>query len=391
MKKLLVSALVSSILVGCGGGGSDSSPATPPTPPTPESSPIKMIGSIEHVDHTKQTYSVNGYSVKINDLYYGPKNTPESLDTSILQKGMMLKIEGNTAYLEPTAVGTIQNISPDRQTFTVNGVLFKFDLRNYDIDPGNTVIVSSLPVPNGHKVLSVVKIEQETLMYSEIEGIVSCVGGSCSNDLIKIGNVQVNHKDATKEDGPIKNGDWIEAYGKFDPSGIFKASSIEIDNDTDNDFYDDSEIEGFISWVYTDKTGPYAIGINRITVELDSNTRYEHGNKSLLTMGREIDVSIVKKGDKLVAREIEFDDDEIKDGIHQKFEDVTVSQSVYDITGTKKTLKSFVINNKTVYVDRLTRFEDGLHSSMSFDGRIIEVEAVNLNGKLFAREIELEG
>ncbi|MGR5187769.1 DUF5666 domain-containing protein [Photobacterium damselae] len=391
MKKLLVSALVSSILVGCGGGGSDSSPATPPTPPTPESSPINMIGSIEHVDHTKQTYSVNGYSVKINDLYYGPKNTPESLDTSILQKGMMLKIEGNTAYLEPTAVGTIQNISPDRQTFTVNGVLFKFDLRNYDIDLGNTVIVSSLPVPNGHKVLSVVKIEQETLMYSEIEGIVSCVGGSYSNDLIKIGNVQVNHKYASKEDGPIKNGDWIEAYGKFEPSGIFKASSIEIDNDTDNDFYDDSEIEGFISWVYTDKTGPYAIGINRITVELDSNTRYEHGNKSLLTMGREIDVSIVKKGDKLVAREIEFDDDEIKDSIHQKFEDVTVSQSVYDITGTKKTLKSFVINNKTVYVDRLTRFEDGLHSSMSFDGRIIEVEAVNLNGKLFAREIELEG
>lgn len=385
MKKFLVSVLVSSILVGCGGGDN-----APTTPPTPESGPVNMIGSIDHIDHANQTFSVNGYSVKINDLYYGPKNTQEQLDTSILQKGMMLKIQGNTAYLEPTAVGTIQNISPDKQKFTVNGVWFNFDLSKYDIENGNTVIVSSLPVPNGHKVLSVVKIEQETLMYSEIEGYASCAGSTCSNDLlVNIGGVQVNHYKAIHEDGPIKNGDWVEAYGKFDANGIFNAESIEIDNDTDNDFYDDSEIEGFISWVYTDKMGsPSAIAINRIDVELDSNTQYEHGDKSLLTMGREIEVSIVKKGNKLVAHEIEFDDNRV-DSIKQEFDGV-VSQSVHEISGIKRTLKSFVVKNKTIYIDNLTRFEDGLNSSVSFDGRIVGVEAVNINGKLFAREIELE-
>ncbi|UKA03960.1 DUF5666 domain-containing protein [Photobacterium damselae] len=374
MKKLLVSVLASSILVGCGSGGSGKS--TPTTPPTPESSPVNMIGSIEHVNHAKQTYSVNGYSVKIRDLSYGPKSSPVSLDTGILQKGMMLKIEGSSAYLEPTAVGTVQQITPDRQKFTVNGITFNFDLNNSDIDYGDTVIVSSLPIPSGHKVLSVVKVEQQQLGYFEIEGVASCVDSSCF-----IGKVQIDNQSGM----PVKNDDWIEAYGKFDDKGIFTATSIEID--TDNDFYDNSEIEGFISWVYTDKAGPYAIGINRITVELDDHTQYEHGNKSLLTIGREIDVSIIKKGDKLVAREIEFDDDQV-DSMEEPELKGAASQLVYETTGTRKTLKSFVVNNKTIYVDNLTRFEDSLHSSISFSGRIVEVEVININGKLFAREIE---
>ncbi|EAS62813.1 DUF5666 domain-containing protein [Photobacterium angustum] len=377
MKKLLLAVVVGVALSGCGGGGgSDESKPTPP--PVVDIKPTAAQGTIKSVNYDNNTIDVNGHSYKVEQVKYGSQELSiTSLKPNMMVEVSMLTRSGAVVSVEPTMVGIVTTISADRKTFVVNGMTLSFALDRH-IELHDWVMVSSLPQATadglGYKVLSVIKIEQEDVAGQyEIEGRLS--GLDLNKNTFTLGaSTKVFFNPHEIEDNAVlMNGQWVEVKGQM-INDEFHATEVEVE--TYDDFDNDHEIEGIVTWVNSDKSQFELNARGRFTV--NAQTRFEDGTKANLVAGELVEVTTFNG----IAKEIEFERDfggEIGDW--REFDREGYVTSVGD--------DHFMIAGETFYVDAYTEFED-LLTLDTLHGQYVDVEGVLINGKKVAREIERE-
>ncbi|WP_318467990.1 DUF5666 domain-containing protein [Photobacterium leiognathi] len=377
MKKLVLAALVGFVLTGCGGGGgSDESKPTPP--PVVDAKPVAAQGTINKVNYANKTVEVNGHTYQVERVQYGSN----ALSIDDLKQNMMVEVStlaksGAVVSIEPTMVGMISAISPDRKTFVVNGVTLTFDM-NAEFDVNDWVMVSSLPQATadglGYKVLSVVKIEQDDVAGQyEIEGRLSDLDQNTQTFKLGASTTVFFIPQVIEDNATLMNGQWVEVKGQM-INEEFHATEIEVETYDNSD--NDHEIEGIVTWVNSDKSQFELNARGRFVV--NSQTRFEDGSKVNLVAGELVEVTAVNG----VAKEIEFERDfGGETGNWREFErEGYVSSIGYD---------HFIIAGETFYVDAYTEFEDNLKLE-TLNDVYIDVEGIIIDGKKVAREIERE-
>ena len=392
MKKITLATLIGLVLTGCGGGGGDDSAA--PQPPV-ETKPQLVMGTIDRIDPVNNEITVNGMPYQVNDVEYA--NKPLADGIALLQPQMMVELtaltkSNVTVSIEPTMVGEITAISPDRSTFIVNGVTLNFPI-DTSIELNNWVMVSSLPVVTelglGYKVLSVIKIEKDDFGNRyELEGRLTNLNEV--DQTFKIGaSTLVNFFNAANlgdiECGNDRTGiqcltnadkQWVEVSGEMQ-GGIFMADEVEIDSDDAEG--QEVEIEGIITDINSDKTKFTLNARNQFTVNHQTKIEYndQYVDKSMLAIGSFIEVEALNG----VAQEIELDSDDSNVSGFREFEKKGILEN---ITATSFTVNGFKIDiDSQIIIDNNEKLVD-------LDGFRVEVEGVIIGTRYVAREIERE-
>ncbi|HIF9193209.1 TPA: DUF5666 domain-containing protein [Photobacterium damselae] len=375
MKNSLLAVLIGFIITGCGGGSSESA-STPP--PVSELKPVVAQGSINRVDYNNNTIEVNGHTYMVERVEYGIQ--PLSITT--LKPNMMVKVamiakSGAVVSVEPTIVGTVTSINPDRKSFIVNGVTLAFTLEP-QIELGDWVMVSSLPQATadgfGYKVLSVIKIEQEDVAGQyEIEGRLSELNQNTKTFKLGTSTQVFFSPDVIEDNAVLKNGQWVEVKGHM-VNNEFTATEVEVETYDDSD--NDHEIEGIVTWVNSNKTEFELNARGRFVV--NAQTRFEDGNKNHLVSGELVEVTAVNG----IAKEIEFENDfSGETGTWHEFERKGIVTAVYQ--------DHFVLGGDNYYLDAYTEFDD-LLTVNTLNGQYVDIEGVIIDGKYVVREIERE-
>ncbi|OEE51221.1 hypothetical protein A1OS_06255 [Enterovibrio norvegicus] len=379
MKRYAFLSMVTFALFGCGGsdGGSDSSA---------QAAPSAIEGTIDSVSTT--TVTVNGYTYQATSASFQGQTFDQDMLT--LEPNMMVKVSNqyratnSSVELEPTFIGQIESINRLNSTFSIAGVNLKFPRLSTNIVNGDWVMVSSMPTANaGYKVLSVVKFLQDPLDGEMVaEGRVSALD---TNSLsFKIGSsLTISFDPRVVEDKrTLADGMWVEVQGQYDESnGELIPSRITIK--TYNDFPNDGEIEGIVTWVAKDKSEFELNYRGRIAVR--SNTEFDDGNKNNLVAGALVEVEIGKQGNALYAKEIEFEDDFDFDIDWDQFE----FEEEGRVTNIDSDTHSFTINGKAIVTDAYTEYENRIDFD-SLNGECVDVEGIVIDSKHIAREISLE-
>ncbi|EHA1080280.1 hypothetical protein I8Y06_001085 [Photobacterium damselae] len=386
MKKLALVTIIGLILSGCGGGGGSDNGSTPKPDIKPEAKPALVEGTIDSYNSKTNVLTVNNAPYDISTLKYADKTIDKALYNSLLQKSMMVNIsKSGVVNLEPTMVGPISIPNEnDRSKFSINGVQLQFTELSSNIDNGDWVMVSALPMATetgvGYKVLSVIEVENTDLAGKyELEGTLSQLDSVAST--FKLGQVVVDYANI-QLDPTIGNGDWVEVTGEM-IDGAFVATEVEVDNYDGNEDFDDAEIEGVVTWINKEKT---LFTLNaRGQFVINNSTRFEDGTRNNLKTGALVEVTAING----VAKEIEFDRDHDSDhdqGTWREFDAEGIVSYVMDST---ITLDTFNGVSQTIYVDNMTRYEDRL-TLATLPGKRVEIEGIVRNGQKIAREIELE-
>ncbi|HIF9246646.1 TPA: DUF5666 domain-containing protein [Photobacterium damselae] len=388
MKKLALVTIIGLILSGCGGGGGSDNGSTPKPDIKPETKPALVEGTIDNYNSKTNVLTVNKYPYKVSTLEYANKTIGKDLYNSLLKTSMMVNIsKSGVVNLEPTMVGPISIPNEnDRSKFSINGVQLQFTDLSLNIDNGDWVMVSTLPMATNtgvdYKVLSVIEVENTDLAGKyELEGTLSQLDDP-KKFTFKLGQVIVDYANI-QLDPTIGNGDWVEVTGEM-IDGAFVATEVEVDNYDDNEDFDDAEIEGVVTWINKEKT---LFTLNaRGQFVINNSTRFEDGTRNNLKTGTLVEVTAING----VAKEIEFDRDHDGDYDQGTWYEFDAEGSVTDVD-----MIDLVIMMNTnqglqkVYVDNMTRYEDRL-TLATLTGKRVEIEGIVRGGQKIAREIELE-
>lgn len=382
MKKVVIASMIGLFLGGCGGGeSSDSAPA--------KANPSTVLGTIEAI--SGDTVTVNGHHYTVSKATYASQAVP----LSELRPNMLVEVRTGTStrrstaannvqlQLEPTITGFISDIDRGAGSFTVNGITLSFTQLSSEISNGDWVMVSSLPTANaGYHVLSVVKFDDADLVgIVEVEGVIN----NLTDTNFDLGAaLNIDYSNAFVEDNAqLQNGLWVEVSGSLNGAS-FTATKVEVEDLEGID--DDAEIEGLVTWV-ANSSNSFELNY-RGHIEITSQTRFEDGSKAALKPGVRVEVSTSKNGPRIVATEVEFDD-EIGNG------DWGDSESDLEgvVQSTNQLDHSFVIRTvnaeHTIFVNNNTRYDDGL-SFATLPARRVEAEVTQVNGQYIAQEIEAE-
>ncbi|MDH5547895.1 MAG: DUF5666 domain-containing protein [Gammaproteobacteria bacterium] len=129
-----------------------------------------------------------------------------------------------------------------------------------------------------------------------------------------LGLLAVDYQSASFEHGSeqdLQNGLLVEVEGVFDATlNLLAAQKIEIeDRYTNLKQQEQLELEGIVSAINETQ-----IVVNGVTIQLNANTRYEHGNKADVTLGKKVQIHARRdSAGALVASEVE-----IKSGVSQQ-------------------------------------------------------------------------
>ncbi|KLV09035.1 hypothetical protein ABT56_02200 [Photobacterium aquae] len=379
MKKAALVIALGMALAGCGGGSDGGS--TPTTPTKPETSPRAVLGTIDSVDAPSNQIVVNGYRYDVASVGYGNN----ALSIADLQKDMMVQVLSGTKAgvqvdVEPTLVGAVTAVDHVAKTFTVNGINLTFAGLSAEIDLNDWVMVSSLPSATmGYKVLSVVEFEADKLGNQvEVEGRISSKDENTGS--FKLGaNLTVNYANLSH----LQVGQWVEVEGTMNGAEL-DAREVEIDNYDDLD--EGNEVEGVVTWVANDLSSFELSYRGRFAV--NASTRFEDGNKSHLKQGALVEVQSALRNGQQVATEVEFDNDNdyVPGGNWQEVEAEGNAKVIDSVAGTFSVWDEETYKTVNFTTDSNTVFE-GV-TMLTLDGEYVEVEAVVIDGKNVAREIE---
>ncbi|MGF1725475.1 DUF5666 domain-containing protein [Photobacterium nomapromontoriensis] len=378
MKKLALVPMIGLILSGCGGSGSDNSQ------PQLDVAPKAVLGTIDSVDAISKQIVVNGYRYDVASVAYGAN----PLAVTDLKANMMVQVasaakSGVQVQVEPTIVGMITGIVGN--TFKVNGISLTFDGLHADIDNGDWVMVSSLPTATaGYKVLSVVEFEADKLGNTvEVEGRLS--GLDNNNNTFKLGAaLTVNYTQQVVEDNAtLLNGQWVEVTGSINGTTL-DATEVEVDDY--DDLGDDNEVEGVITWVANDQSAFELSFRGRFVV--NNGTEFDDGNKTNLKQGVVVEVKSVTQNGQQIATEVEFDDDYTTGPGWKEVEAEGIATVIDADAATFSVLDAQTGNTVNFVTDSQTVFE-GVNMA-TLGGSRVEAEAVVINGKNVAREVELD-
>ena len=374
MKKMALASLVAMAMVGCGGSsGSGGSGADTKTG--------RLDGQVANISHSSKTLSVNGYALRSDGAPVMYRDGV-ALPFDQLVNGMRVQVDADnnqieTMKLDPSLTGVVTAVNGDE--FTVNGMTMTFAGLS-GIRVGDWVMVTTYPLADGSvEVVAVQKIDSPDWDFSEIEGPVSQLDESAY--IFKIGTVTVDYSNADVDDrDELANGAWVEVYGSYDKeTNTLNATEVDVEDDHD---YDDTEIEGVISWVNNSLT---QIELNgRLRIEVNNNTEFDDGRREDLASGRWVEVEMALRSGRLVATEIEFEDGgSSKPG--KEFQAVGTARYRAGV---------FTINGIEIEINGQTEFDDGLNHD-NLDSSSVEVEGRYLKdasgtGRYVAIEIERE-
>ena len=370
MKKMALASLVAMALVGCGGGsGSGGSEA--------ETKTGRLDGQVANISHSDQTLTVNGYALYSEGA---PVMYRDGVTVSFDQvvNGMRVQVDADdsrieTMKLDPSLTGVVSAINGNE--FTVNGITMTF-AGLAGINVGDWVMVTTYPLADGSvEVVAVQKVPD--IGFVEVEGPVSQLDSTARS--FNIGTLSVDYSQAEVDDeDDLANGAWVEVYGDMRGNTLV-ASEVDVEDDHD---YDDTEIEGVISWVNNSLT---QIELNgRLRIEVNDNTEFDDGRREDLASGRWVEVEMVHRNSRLLATEIEFEDD-----------GSSVSGKEFQAVGEAKYQAGvFSINGIEIEINNQTEFDDGLNHD-NLDTSWVDVEGRYLKDaggqeRFVAIEIERE-
>jgi hypothetical protein len=354
-----LAALALTVLAGCGGGA----------------------GSVAGIDRLGVTSgTVNGFgSVIVNGIRYEVTGTtqvriddsPGSQDD--LEVGQQVtvrwrsdddgatrtadQIDYSSVVTGPVATGSID---PVAGTFTVLGQVVRVTATTSfgaGISPadltglaaGQTVEVSGLLDAGGF--IRATRIETRAPGQLEVRGVAATV----TAQTFTIGNLVVFYQGANLPDGPLQNGDLVEAKGTvIDGLGRLVATVVEREDDfaTIGGSADDIDLEGFIT-TFTSATDFVVAGV-RVTT--NAQTEYDDGNVTDLRLNARVEVEgRFNPAGVLVAEEIDFksfDDDDDGD------DDALDGRVAANVTAVNVAAGTVVAAGVTIRVTAATRLED---------------------------------
>jgi hypothetical protein len=135
---------------------------------------------------------------------------------------------------------------------------------------------------------------------AEVNGTVNNVTGTS----MTVGNKTLVIDDNTEIVGQMVSGSIVQIRAKVQDDSTLLATRIVVKNNNDDihDDDDDSEIKGVIASIGTDN-----IVIDGHTIYVDDHTRIEDGH---LAVGARAEVEVKQQDGKLLALEIEIEDDD---------------------------------------------------------------------------------
>ena len=225
----------------------------------------------------------------------------------------------------------------------------------------------------------------------EIEGTVT--GFVSITDFHVAGQPVTTDAQTRFEDGSGRNlrvGVRVEVEGHLNAAGVLVAREIEFDDDS---YYDDDvdrneiEIEGnitrFVSVADFDVAGR--------PVTTDAWTRFEYGSAENLQDGVRVEVEgYLNASGVLVAREIEFDDDDYDDDDDGYYDDDSYEVEIEGLVARFVSVTDFHVAGRPITTNAWTRFEYGSAENLRVGVRVEVEGSLNDAGVLVAREIEFD-
>ncbi|MGF1695752.1 DUF5666 domain-containing protein [Vibrio lamellibrachiae] len=328
-------------------------------------------GQVNQLSVSNQTLEVNGYPLRGSNAQVSYRDIDMSFEH--LDNGMRVQanaVDNNISELklDPSLVGEVTFKEGNR--FTVNGVDLEFsNLANIQV--GDWVMVTTYPQVDGTiEVVSVQLMPQ--IDFVEMEGTVT--NFNASQYRFALNGVEVEYSNAViKNESDLKNGAWVEVFGDMAANKLI-ATDIDV---TDYSKYDGVEIEGILTWVNSDKT---MIQLNNhLNIAVTDRTEFDDDKREDLAVGRWVEVELLYRNGRLIADEIEFEDD----GDFVKGKEFEVEGKADYQNGV------FKINGIEIEINHNTDFDDDLRPG-NLDGKWVEVEGRYLNHRFVAHEIERE-
>lgn len=263
---------------------------------------------------------------------------------------------------------------------------------------GNVVEVYGFPAADGS--IAATRIEREALTVDafdgtfRVRGSVDNLSGTAPDRRFTVAGVTVTTSSGTEVNGTVAQGELVSVrLGKTAAGdGSYAAEEVSVKSRSYNDA-DEAEVEGVVS-DFTTLSAPFKV--NGYPVQLGATVSYEDGVAGDIANGVRIEVEGGVTAGVLVARKVEFDneendDDGGEDGSDTPFEFEGVATC--SASPCIAPAGSLVIQGVTVQYDALTNFDTGVSLS-NLNGANVEVYAVLETGPsgstLRATRIELD-
>jgi len=369
-------------------------------------------------------------SVYVNGARYNTDNATVYVENNMaseseLRVGMMVTVKessnGSAAeihfdddlegYVISSDVGIdgigVMNVMGQEVTITTDTIFeSKVDLITdvAGVSEGNVVEVSGYSTGTGAitatrlevKAVSLTDYLKDHTNGVEVKGVVAA--HSEGSHTFTIGSLTVNYAGATLDDMPVGNWDglYVEAKSRLElnSQNQLVAFKVELEDDGAKGKHGDEDDEVEVYGEVTAVTGT-TVTVNGQTFQLDVSLEYEHGGRADLIAGAMIKLeAYVNNAGQLVAKEIEFADDESQNkelkGYVSTIDHSDTNVGTIEIDGA-----GFQINNSTIMHD--DRDENGATPDTHFNlsklsvGEYIEVHYVtNGDGTFTATKLERE-
>ncbi len=362
MNKLILALFVTVSLTACRNDGGES---------ISNSKTGKLDGQVKAMSVSEESFQLNGYRLQASGAEI--RYRQHSVDFARLDNGMRVQADAvsnnvSSMKLDPSMVGEVDYVKGNR--FSVNGVELEYsDLRG--VKAGDWVMVTTYPQVDG--TIEVVSVQlMPEIGEVEMEGFVERHQGYS----FTLNGIEVDYSNATLHgSSSLKNGHWVEVFGDMVNNGL-RASEIYAE---DYSKYDDVEIEGLVTWVNSDIT-MFQLN-NHLNIAITDRTEFDDGKRSDLEVGRWVEVELLYRNGRLIADEVEFEDDgDFKRGKEFEVEGRAVHSSGSSV---------FTINDIEIDITSRTDFDDDL-SINNLNGEWVEVEGRYINDRFVAYEIERE-
>ncbi|WOX47326.1 DUF5666 domain-containing protein [Aeromonas sp. XH] len=364
--------LLSMGLSACGGGGGEETPPVQPPTPIPDTTPYRIQGNIAKVQGSQVFINGKWLDTQGANIRYAEQPWAEPLQAGMDVNIMAKAGKATQVTLNPIMTGQLATTTTQRQSnWQVNSV--RLDQVGTGLQAGDWVMVFGEYTQQGQiNVKKVVGLLGEP-QWLEVENRISELDELRQS--FKLGNITVSYKDALLEDGQLREGRWVEAFGLM-RGNLMDAREIEIEDEAD--FPDRSELEGIVNY-YDPVSGLLELSRQR-QVWVTNTTRFKHGSRQDLKPGVALDVYMMASPRGPVATEIEFDHD------NDQLESYPSQQ--FKLSGWGKWDGSqLTVGGIPFEIDGLTRFKDGLNRN-NLDGRWLELDGMVQNGLNLVREIE---
>jgi hypothetical protein len=220
--------------------------------------------------------------------------------------------------------------------------------------------------------------------YVEVKGTVSALAGSCPNATFTVNGTSVATNAATIfEDGPcsaVQNGTRVEVKGTRQTDGSVLATKVDIDTPPSSPPPPRVEVKGAVS-ALAGGCPNATFTVNGTSVATNASTIFEDGPCSAVQNGTRVEVKGTRQADGgVLAAKVDIDEPDLE---------VEVKGTVSALGGACPGI-SFSVNGTAVAATSVTRFEDGLCSTIA-NGTRVEVKGIRQsNGTVQAAEIDID-